>query len=157
MSFAVTVYLVMAAPPSLAGGVKLTVAWALPAVAVPIVGAPGVVAGVTLLDADEAGPVPAAFVAVTVKVYAVPFVRPVTVHGEVAQVPVCPPEDVAVYEMIAEPPLLAGGVKVTAACALPPVAVPIVGAPGTVAGVTLLEAADAGPVPTAFAAVTVKV
>src|SRR5436305_1865233 len=44
-SVAVTVYLVMAAPPSLAGGVKLTVAWVLPAVAVPIVGAPGAVAG----------------------------------------------------------------------------------------------------------------
>ena len=59
--------------------------------------------------------------------------------------------------MTAEPPLLAGGVKVTVACALPAVAVPIVGAPGSVAGVTLLEAADAGPVPTAFVAVTVKV
>ena len=40
----VTVYEVMALPPSDAGGVKLTVAWALPAVAVPIVGAPGTVA-----------------------------------------------------------------------------------------------------------------
>lgn len=34
--------------------------------------------------------------------------------------------------MMGEPPLLAGGVKVTVACALPAVAVPIVGAPGTV-------------------------
>ena len=31
-------------PPLLAGGVKVTVAWASPAVAVPIVGAPGKVA-----------------------------------------------------------------------------------------------------------------
>lgn len=38
-------YLVIAAPPSLAGRVKLTVAWALPAVAAPIAGAPGAVAG----------------------------------------------------------------------------------------------------------------
>jgi hypothetical protein len=37
------------------------------------------VAGVTLLEASEAGPVPTALVAVTVNVYAVPFVRPVTV------------------------------------------------------------------------------
>jgi hypothetical protein len=37
--------LVIAAPPSLAGRVKLTVAWALPAVAAPIAGAPGAVAG----------------------------------------------------------------------------------------------------------------
>jgi hypothetical protein len=56
--------------------------------------------------------------------------------------------------------LLAGAVKVTVALALPAVAVPMVGAPGTVAlatGVTLLEAADAGPVPSALVAVTVKV
>jgi hypothetical protein len=53
--------------------------------------------------------------------------------------------------------LLAGGVKLTVACVLPRVAVPIVGAPGTVAGVTLFEAAEGAPVPTAFVAVTVKV
>jgi hypothetical protein len=153
----VAVYDVIAEPPSLAGGVKVTVACALPAVAVPMVGAPGTVAGVTLLDADDAGPVPTAFDANTVNVYAVPFARPVTVHGDVAQVPVCPPDDVAVYDVMVEPPLLAGGVKVTVACALPAVAVPIVGAPGTVAGVTLLEAEEAGPVPTAFVAVTVNV
>ena len=34
---------------------------------------------------------------------------------------------------MAEPPLLAGAVKVTLACALPAVAVPMVGAPGTTA------------------------
>jgi len=45
------------------------------------VGAPGTVDGVATADATEAAPVPDAFVAVTVKVYAVPFVRPVTVHG----------------------------------------------------------------------------
>jgi hypothetical protein len=31
-------------------------------------------------DASEASPAPARFVAVTVNVYAVPFVRPATVH-----------------------------------------------------------------------------
>ena len=36
-------------------------------------------AGVTAADAAEAGPVPTALVAVTVKVYAVPLVSPVTV------------------------------------------------------------------------------
>ena len=41
---------------------------ALPAVAVPMVGAPGTVAGVTELDAPEAGPVPTALMAATVKV-----------------------------------------------------------------------------------------
>jgi len=45
------------------------------------VGAPGGVGGlgVTLFDGAEAGPVPALFVADTVKVYAVPLVSPVMV------------------------------------------------------------------------------
>jgi hypothetical protein len=58
----------MADPPLEAGAVKEIVAWALPAVAAPIVGAPGTVAGVTLSDAAEAVPVPMLLVAVTVKV-----------------------------------------------------------------------------------------
>ena len=51
-----------------------------------MVGAAGAPIGVTLFDADEAGPVPIPFVAVTAKVYAVPLVKPVTlidVHGAV--------------------------------------------------------------------------
>jgi hypothetical protein len=47
--------------------------------------------GVTEPEAAEALPVPAEFVAVTLKVYAVPLVSPVTVQGEAAQVPVLPP------------------------------------------------------------------
>jgi hypothetical protein len=58
----------MAEPPLLAGAVNVTVAWAFPAVAVPIVGAPGTVEGVTEFEAELAGPVPIALVAVTVKV-----------------------------------------------------------------------------------------
>ena len=61
----------MGLPPFEAGGVKLTVAWAFPPVAVNPVGAPGRVAGatgVTLLEKLEAGPVPTTLVAVTVKV-----------------------------------------------------------------------------------------
>lgn len=38
---AVAVYPVIVAPPSDAGAVKVTLAWASPAVAVPMVGAPG--------------------------------------------------------------------------------------------------------------------
>jgi hypothetical protein len=41
---------------------------------------PGRPEGVTELEADEAFPEPLALVAVTVKVYAVPLVRPVTVQ-----------------------------------------------------------------------------
>jgi len=61
---------VIVLPPLLLGAVNVMLAWALLAVAVPIVGAPGTVvaAGVTLLDADDAGPVPTALVAVTLKV-----------------------------------------------------------------------------------------
>jgi hypothetical protein len=52
-------------------------------------------------------------------------------------------------------PLLAGVVNVTDAAKLSAVAVPIVGAFGTVgAGTTAFEAAEAGPVPTPFVAVT---
>jgi hypothetical protein len=58
----------MAAPPLDAGAVQLTVAWALPALALTLVGAPGGAAGVTLLEAEEVAPVPTALVAVTVKV-----------------------------------------------------------------------------------------
>jgi len=61
----------MALPPFEAGGEKLTVAWELPAVALTPAGAPGTVAeaaGVTLFEGDDAGPVPAAFAAVTVNV-----------------------------------------------------------------------------------------
>lgn len=87
--------------------------------------------GVTLLDAAEGVPVPAALVAATVKVYAVPLVKPVTVHGDAVQVPVIALGIlVAVYEVMASPPLLLGGVKVTLACASPAVAVPMLGAPG---------------------------
>jgi hypothetical protein len=72
----------------LAGAVKLTVALLFPAVAVPIVGAPGTVAGVTLLEAAEAAPVPTPLVAVTVKVYAAPLVSPLTARGLLAPLPV---------------------------------------------------------------------
>ena len=58
----------MVAPPLDAGGVKVTLAWALPAVAVPMVGAPGAVVGVTAFEAADDGPVPTLLVAVTLKV-----------------------------------------------------------------------------------------
>jgi hypothetical protein len=87
-----------------------------------------------------------------------PLVRPVTVMGDAGPLAVNPPgEDVAVYDVIVEPPVEAGGVNVTVACEIPPVAAPIVGGPGTAAGVTLFDGGDAGPVPTAFVAVTVNV
>ena len=79
-------------PPLLAGGVKVIVACPFPAVAVPMVGAPGTVAGVIELLTLDAVLVPTPFVAVTVNVYAVPFVRPVTVIGDPLLLAVNPPE-----------------------------------------------------------------
>ena len=69
----------MALPPLAAGAVQLTVADALPRLAVTPVGASGTATGVTAFDDADAGPVPALLVAVTVKVYGVPLVSPVTV------------------------------------------------------------------------------
>ena len=81
----------MAEPPFDAGAVKATLACALPPVAVPMVGAPGTVDGVTLFDAADAAPWPFALVARTVNVYAVPLVRPVTVIGDALPEAVSPP------------------------------------------------------------------
>ena len=65
------------------GAVHCTVTRDGPAVAMTAVGALGAVAawpafGVTSFEGADAGPVPPALVAVTVKVYAVPLSRPVT-------------------------------------------------------------------------------
>jgi hypothetical protein len=89
----------------------------------------------------------------------VPLVKPVIVIGEEAPVAVMfPGVEVTVYPVIAVPPLLAGAVNVTVALLLvPAVAVPIVGAPGTLHVVIVLLAELAELVPTAFVAVTVNV
>ena len=114
----------IADPPLLAGAVKLTVALPLLPLAEILVGAPGAIAaGVTADDALEAVPVPMELVAVTVKVYAVPLVSPVTVIGDEAPVAVRPPgEEVTVYPVIAAPPVFVGAVKLTVA--LPPTVPP---------------------------------
>ena len=69
---------------------KVIVAWALSATAVALVGAPGRVYGITLAEGAVAGPIPALFVATTVKVYAVPGVSPETAIGLVPPVAVIP-------------------------------------------------------------------
>jgi hypothetical protein len=123
-----------------------------------LVGASGTVAGVTELLALDAELVPAALLAVTVKVYTTPFESPVTVIGEEPPVAVKPPMlEVTVYVVIAEPPLLTGAVKEIVADPLPPTATTAVVVPGAVAGVTALLVPDELLVPTALLAVTVKV
>lgn len=106
----------------------------VPAVAVPIVGAPGTAQVVTLFDALLAADVPISFVAVTVNVYAVPFDKPLTEIGDDAPVPVRPPGlEVTVYPVMVLPPLNAGGVNVRLTVPTPVFdAVPTVGASGTV-------------------------
>ena len=105
----VTVYPVTGAPPVEAGAVHDTADWAFWwVVAVTPVGAPGTVDGVAGAEAAEGTLVPMALVAVTVKVYAVPLVRPVTVQVVVvplAVVHVWPPLEVTVYLVIDEPPV----------------------------------------------------
>ena len=94
---AVAVYVVIVAPPLdpagvvCKGPVQATVTdVALAIVAVPIVGAPGTVTGVTEVDAVDKLDVPAEFVAVVLKKYGVPFVKPVTAHEPDAPVTVQP-------------------------------------------------------------------
>lgn len=58
-----------------------------------MLGAVGAPVGVTELEAADAEPVPALFVAVTVKVYACPLVKPLTVSGLALPLAVRPPGD----------------------------------------------------------------
>jgi len=126
---------VIADPPLEAGATKVTVAWALPPTAVAPVGASGMIgAGVTLFEESETL-LPVALVAVTVKVYAVPLVRPVTtwISPVVPALLSTPPagDELTVYPVIADPPFVAGATKVTVALALLPTAVTLVTIPGT--------------------------
>ena len=79
----------IAEPPSDAGRVHDTDTRLLPDTPTTPVGEPGTAAGVpgvtgvtgvTVADWFEVWPIPTPFVAVTVNVYGVPFVNPVTVH-----------------------------------------------------------------------------
>jgi hypothetical protein len=149
-------------PPSLLGVLHDTVACRLPAVAVPMVGAVGTVAGVTSFDWADSVLVPATFTAATVNVYGVPFVSPVTVSVvavELNGTGVCATPlmyGVTTYDVTADPPFDVGAVHVTVACMLPRVAVPMVGGSGVVAGVTTFEKSERGPNPMALMAATVN-
>jgi len=78
---------------------------------------------------------PFEFVAVTVKVYAVPIVfNPETIMGlDVPEFELLPGEEATVYVWICDPPLFVGGLKVTVTCPIPVmVADTFVGGFGTV-------------------------
>jgi len=89
-----------------------------------------VTCGVTLLDAAESGPVAVAFVPLTLKVYAVPEVRPETVIGD-EPVPVIEPGVEVAVKVVTVPPVTAAVYVTVAVVAVAAVAVPIVGASGT--------------------------
>ena len=88
----VTVYPVMALPPSSAGVVQDTTAWAFPDVAVtPEAAVETPALGLTALLDVLAGLIPTALVAVTVNVYGMPLVSPVTMAEVAPVVAVAPP------------------------------------------------------------------
>ena len=155
-----TVYRVITAP-LLAGALHDTVDWVDSSdVAVTREGASGAAEGTALLDGSEALPVPAGFVAVTVNVYEVPFVRPSTVQLRAPFVVHVfePGEDVTVYPVTDAPPLSAGAVQdTTDETFAVDVADTAVGAPGTVAGSAAAEAVDAVETPETFDAFTLNV
>ena len=155
----VTVYPVIGEPPFDTGATQVTTACEFPRVAETPVGAPGIVRGVMAAEATDSLDEPAIFVATTVKVYAVPLANPVTVH-DVAVVVVhesAPGDEVTVYPVIGDPPFDTGAFQVTVASAFPGVALTLVGAPGIVRGVMDVDSTDAGELPAAFTAITVKV
>lgn len=162
----VAVYSVMAAPPLLVGAVHVTVADDALGVAVTLFGTPGTVDGVAAADAAEAVEKPPKFEALTVNVYAVPFVKPVTKHvSSVVVAQVLPPGDAvtkypvivpfgvvgAFHETINFPLelLFAGAVTVGAANPL--------GTLDPLVGITAVLAALAAEEPLKFFATTVNV
>jgi hypothetical protein len=116
----VTVYPVTADPPSDSGADQVTRAAPTIDVAVGVCGALGTVAGTKAAEAtDGFESFGAELVATTVKVYEVPFVRPVTTQlsGPLVQVHVLfSGEEVTTYLVTAEPPLFAGAVQETVTC-----------------------------------------
>jgi hypothetical protein len=90
---AVTVYPVIGLPPSNEGAVNDTDDEAFPTDADPMTGGSGTGEGVTALEAADSTLLPTALVACTVKLYGVPFDRPLTVMGLVVPLAVIPPGD----------------------------------------------------------------
>jgi hypothetical protein len=89
-------------------------------------------------------------------VYAVPAVNPVKTYGlDEAAFEEVAGEDVTVYPVIADPPVAPAVNGIDTDVGLAIVTVPIVGACGTVVGVTEDDALDAVEAPLALAAVTV--
>ena len=112
---------------------------------------------------------PTAFFAATLNQYVDPFVSPVAVHvravelaapshpAAVANVPEALVATCTLYPVIADPPLLMGANHLTVTEATRSVGGTQAGTPGTPAGVTDADAAEAAEEPTLFVAVAVNV
>jgi len=110
--------------------------------------------GVTAVDGSDTTDSPATFVAITVNVYAVPFVNPVIVHDVAGAFTVHEPPPgpaVTVYDVTGEPPSSAGAVHDTVAEPSPGTAVTFVAGPGTFAATN--DSIAPTVVPSAFVAV----
>jgi len=156
----VTVYPVIEAPPFETGAAQETTD--LPSayeVALTRVGEPATIDGRASAEALEAILVPRAFVAVTVNVYSVPFVKPTTaqVIAELLVQVFAPGEEVTKYEVTTAPPVLGSNQETTAWPFSNEVAVTPAGADGTVEGTTALDEMEATERPLAFVAVTENV
>ena len=147
----------MPAPPSVIGAVMPMVAPLVVGVTVAIDGVLATVRGVTSFG-TEAAPTPAAFLAATVHEYSMPFTRLATealvdVADAFLFTMLAPAVQVTTYPLIGLPPLNTGGVQVIVPFLAAAVMVCDMGASGMVRGVTFF-AADEGPVPAPFDAVT---
>jgi hypothetical protein len=154
---------VIAEPPLLAGAVTVIVA--VPGVldVALIPGAPGKVFGVAAIDAAEASEVNSTFSATTVKVYAVPLVRPVMLQASgsgngatISHVPSAG-DEVIVYFVGAASTLFAGAVNETLTAPFEAVAFTLLGASGFASGLADADAGDEEVVPVALVAVVVNV
>jgi hypothetical protein len=84
------------------------------------------------LEAEDSGPVAVEFVPLTLKVYEVPVVNPVTVIGEVAEVPVRDSGVLVAVKVVTAPPVAATVNATDAEVPVPgSLTAPMVGASGT--------------------------
>ena len=124
------------------------------------VGSPGTPAGTISFETEEPAEVPTPFVAVTVKVYVSPFVRPSTKIGLVLPVAVWAPRVASVRSVavtvypVTTAPLDDPGTNETEAPALRRPATTVTGASGASTGVTGAAGAPGSPVDTAVRATT---
>ena len=141
--------------PFSADGVQVALTEALPGVTEGAAGAVGAEAGVTGAEAGDIV-VPIALVAETVKVYAVPLSKPLTVHEVVVVVQdLFPGEAITLYEVMGEP-LAAGAVHETLAEPLAGTAVGAAGVAGGPVGAAAADAVEGAEAPALLSAVARK-